>query len=146
MHVMGAGKEEVKGYNLLVAVYAEEDSHAAYLLRQHGVDRLDIVSYVSHGVSKLVGSDPSAPGSKDGPERVGGGGDDDEEAGAGGSGDPLEAFCTDLTKAAREGKLDALVGREKELLRTVHVLCRRRKNRSEEHTSELQSRVDISYA
>ncbi len=122
MHVMGAGKEEVKGYNLLVAVFAEEDSHAAYLLRQHGVDRLDIVSYVSHGVSKLVGSDPAAPGD---PERVGG---DEEDEGGGGSGDPLEAFCTDLTRAARDGKLDALVGREKELLRTMHVLCRRRKN------------------
>ena len=54
MHAMGAGKEEVKGYNLLIAIYAEDDSHAAFLLRQGGVDRLDVVSYVSHGVSKLV--------------------------------------------------------------------------------------------
>ncbi|MCC7074541.1 MAG: ATP-dependent Clp protease ATP-binding subunit ClpA [Deltaproteobacteria bacterium] len=122
MHVMGAGKEEVKGYNLLVAVYAEEDSHAAYLLRQHGVDRLDVISYVSHGVSKLVGQDGDGPT----PERVGAG--DDEEEGGGPSGDPLEAFCSDLTKRAKAGELDALVGREKELLRTIHVLCRRRKN------------------
>ena len=122
MHVMGAGKEEVKGFNLLVAIYAEEDSHAAYLLRQHGVDRLDVISYVSHGVSKLVGQDGAAPT----PERVGGG--DDEEGGDGLSGDPLEAFCSDLTKRAKAGELDALVGREKELLRTIHVLCRRRKN------------------
>jgi ATP-dependent Clp protease ATP-binding subunit ClpA len=126
MHVMGAGKEEVKGYNLLVAVYAEEDSHAAYLLRQHGVDRLDVVSYVAHGVSKLVGSDDRAPGREGGVERPGS--EEEEEGAAGASGDPLDAFCTDLTRSAREGKLDALVGREKELLRTIHVLCRRRKN------------------
>src|SRR5688500_7908796 len=106
MHVMGAGKEEVKGFNLLIAVYAEDDSHAAFLLRQHGVDRLDVVSYVSHGVSKLVGSDDSAPG-RDGAERIGGGNDEDEEGS--GSGDPLQAFCTDLTQSARDGKLDALV-------------------------------------
>src|SRR4051812_25764040 len=121
MHVMGAGKDEVKGFNLLIAVYAEDDSHAAYLLRQHGVDRLDVVSYVSHGVSKLVGSDDA--NARDGNERSGGPtGEEDEDSA--GTGDPLQAFCTDLTQAARDGKLDALVGREKELLRCVHVLCR----------------------
>jgi ATP-dependent Clp protease ATP-binding subunit ClpA len=125
MHVMGAGKEEVKGYNLLVAVYAEDDSHAAYLLRQHGVDRLDVVSYVSHGVSKLVGSEDRDP-ARDGERHPSPSGDEDDDSA--GTGDPLQAFCTDLTQAARDGKLDALVGREKELLRCVHVLCRRKKN------------------
>jgi ATP-dependent Clp protease ATP-binding subunit ClpA len=127
MHVMGAGKEEVKGFNLLIAVYAEDDSHAAFLLRQHGVDRLDVVSYVSHGVSKLVGSDDNAPGRGDA-ERTGGPPQGDEDEDGGGNGDPLQAFCTDLTQQARDNKLDTLVGREKELLRCVHVLCRRRKN------------------
>ena len=124
MHAMGAGKEEVKGYNLLIAIYAEDDSHAAFLLRQGGVDRLDVVSYVSHGVSKLVGSEDGGP-SREGGERTGAAGEEEE---GGGTGDPLQAFCTDLTQAARDNKLDALVGREKELLRCVHILCRRRKN------------------
>ena len=112
MHVMGAGKEEVKGFNLLIAVYAEDDSHAAYLLRQHGVDRLDVVSYVSHGVSKLVGSDDTGP-ARDGAERSGGGPQGEEDEDSAGTGDPLQAFCTDLTQAARDNKLDALVGRDR---------------------------------
>jgi ATP-dependent Clp protease ATP-binding subunit ClpA len=121
MHVMGAGKEEVKGFNVLVSIYAEEDSHAVFLLKRAGVDRLDVVSYISHGVSKLVGSDPHAPGNREYTEG------EDEEGGQL-SGDPLEDFCTDLTAQARAEELDVLVGREKELTRTVHVLCRRRKN------------------
>ncbi len=124
MHVMGAGKDEVKGSNVLIAVFAERDSHAVYLFHQAGIDRLDVVSYVSHGVSKLVGSDGSAGGP--GPQReLTGDSDEDEEMG---SGDPLEAFCTNLTEEADEGLLDVLVGREKELTRMVHILCRRRKN------------------
>ena len=103
MHVMGAGKEEVKGHNILIAVYAESDSHAVYLLRQSGVDRLDVVSYVSHGVSKIIGSDPSAPGPSTGKSEMEGGGfdsmDDDADPSLQGA-DPLEAFCTDLTQAA----------------------------------------------
>ena len=120
MHAMGANKEEVHGYNLLVSVYAEQDSHAAYLLREAGVDRLDVVSYISHGVSKAVGSDPSAPGNE---EMAG-----DGEEGDALSGNPLEDFCTELTEQAKEGELDLLIGRDKEITRTIHVLCRRRKN------------------
>jgi len=125
MHVVGAGKEEVKGYNVLIAVFAESDSHAVFLLKQHGVERLDIVSYISHGVSKLMGSDPSAPGMDGDLE---GAGPDDDGEGAAPGGDPLEAFCEDLTQRAKDGELDVLVGRDKELTRTIHVLCRRRKN------------------
>ncbi len=125
MHVAGAGKQEVKGYNILVAVYAEDDSHAAFLLKQAGVDRLDIVSYISHGVSKLVGSDDKAPGRKE-DAGVGPGADDDEDGAVGG--DPLSSFCLNLCTEAKEGRLDPLVGREKEILRTIHILCRRRKN------------------
>jgi ATP-dependent Clp protease ATP-binding subunit ClpA len=124
MHVAGAGKPEVKGHNLLVAIYAEDDSHAAFLLKQAGVDRLDVVSYISHGVSKTVGSDENAPGRKEGASMGGGGEDEDGAAG----GDPLEAFCLNLNVEAKAGRLDPLVGREKEVLRTIHVLCRRRKN------------------
>jgi ATP-dependent Clp protease ATP-binding subunit ClpA len=126
MHVMGAGKEEVKGHNVLVSVYAEADSHAAALLREAGVDRLDVVSYVSHGVSKLVGSDPNAPGVANNAEFAPSENVDDEEGAL--SGDPLADFCTDLTQQAKDGELDVLIGREKELTRTIHILCRRRKN------------------
>jgi ATP-dependent Clp protease ATP-binding subunit ClpA len=122
MHTLGAGKEEVKGYNLLVAVFREEDSQSVYFLKQAGVNRLDVVSYISHGVSKIKGSDPNAPGRKERASAMEGDEEDSVE------GDPLEAFCTDLTSEAREGRLDALIGRDKELLRTIHILCRRRKN------------------
>jgi ATP-dependent Clp protease ATP-binding subunit ClpA len=121
MHAMGASKEEVHGYNVLVSVYSEPDSHAAYLLKEAGVDRLDVVSYISHGVSKVVGSDPGAPGNR---ELTGEDGDEDAAL----SGDPLEDFCTELTSLAKEGDLDVLIGRDRELTRTIHVLCRRRKN------------------
>ena len=121
MHVLSSGKEEVKGYNLLIAVYREEDSYAVYFLKDAGIERLDLVSYVSHGVSKLVGTDTSHPNFKESA-----GVDEDEEGGA--DGDPLKAFCTNLTEEAEEGRLDILIGREKELQRTLHILCRRRKN------------------
>jgi len=124
MHVMGSGKEEVKGFNVLISVYGEADSHAVFMLREAGVDRLDVVSYVSHGVSKVMGSDPRAPSS----DGEGGDGELTEEGEAPSSGDPLESFCTDLTAFARDGKLDVLVGRSKELTRAIHVLSRRRKN------------------
>ena len=126
MHVAGAGKPEVKGYNILVAIYAEDDSHAAFLLKGAGVDRLDVVSYISHGVSKITGADDGAPGRKE--DASVGGGFDEEDGDGGAGGDPLAAFCTNLCEEAKAGRLDPLVGREKEILRTIHILCRRRKN------------------
>ena len=122
MHTMSAGKSEVKGSNILIAVFSEEDSHAAYLLGQAGVTRLDLVSYVSHGVSKI---DPYG-GGQSGPAQPSLEGAEGEDAPM--SGDPLEDFCTDLTEMAREKKLDVVIGRDKELKRTLHVMCRRRKN------------------
>ncbi|MCP4499955.1 MAG: ATP-dependent Clp protease ATP-binding subunit ClpA [Deltaproteobacteria bacterium] len=121
-HVMSAEKEQVKGFNVLIAMYAESDSHAAFILENAGIQRLDVVSYVSHGVSKIVGSTSSSPGRADNVVPAG----DEEEGDT--QGNPLEAFCDDLTQQARDGLLDPLVGREKELTRAIHVLCRRRKN------------------
>ena len=118
MHVMSAGKQEVKGYNVLVSIFGESDSFAAYLLENEGVDRLDVVSYVSHGVSKL------GEGKKQGIVPVG---DEDEEGELSEEGNPLDAFTENLTQRARDNDLDRLVGREKELQRTIHILCRRRK-------------------
>jgi ATP-dependent Clp protease ATP-binding subunit ClpA len=119
MHVMSAGKQEVKGYNLLVAIFAEADSFAVYLLQDQGLERLDVVSYVSHGVSRLQEGRKQSivPTVSE---------EDEEEDGI--EGDPLEAFTEDLTQKARDGELDKLVGRDKEIQRTIHILCRRRKN------------------
>ncbi|MBU49366.1 MAG: ATP-dependent Clp protease ATP-binding subunit ClpA [Deltaproteobacteria bacterium] len=123
LHVMGAGKKEVKGYNILISIYREEDSHALYMLQEAGVERLDIVAFISHGTSKLDNPSSSMSFSDDTGSSSFEEGDD-----AMGDKGPLEAFCTELTAAAERGELDRLIGREKELTRTIHVLCRRRKN------------------
>jgi ATP-dependent Clp protease ATP-binding subunit ClpA len=119
-HAASAEKEEVEAGDLLAAVFQEPDSHAAALLRSQEVSRLDVLHYISHGISKLP------PGG-------------DEEAGATGEGaalaeegesvsDPHQAFATNLTEQASAGALDPLIGREREIDRTVHILARRRKN------------------
>ena len=118
-HVQSAGKEEVLGANVLVAIFSEKDSYANYLLNRYDVTRLDVVNYISHGISKLEGeggaeSDASVLES-------------DEEGGERKS-SALEQFTTNLNQRARDGQIDPLIGREKEIQRTVQVLCRRRKN------------------
>jgi ATP-dependent Clp protease ATP-binding subunit ClpA len=118
-HCEGAEKEEVEAGDLIAALFQEPDSHAVTLLRAQGVTRLDVLRYVSHGVSKLPGAD-SPEGSPAGLEPGGEAGELPD--------DPLAAFCTDLTQRAAEGKLDPLIGRGRELDRTVHILARRRKN------------------
>ncbi|MEM9556001.1 MAG: ATP-dependent Clp protease ATP-binding subunit ClpA [Acidobacteriota bacterium] len=118
-HVEGTGKPELDGTDLLVAMFYETDSHAVYLLEEEGVSRLDVVSYLSHGVSKAQAS----------PGRVVPEGDDfDDEGNEELGGDALEAFTQNLTELARVGKIDPLIGRDKEVLRTLHILQRRRKN------------------
>jgi ATP-dependent Clp protease ATP-binding subunit ClpA len=119
-HVQSAGKEEILARNVLVAIFRETDSHAAFVLESQGVTRLDVVSYISHGVSKL---DEEEPLTIDAEEPEG-----EEEARGGPARDPLEAFTTELVASAAAGKIDPLVGREVELKRTARVLCRRRKN------------------
>ena len=118
-HVQSSGKKEVTGANVLVAIFGEKDSHAVYYLNQQDVTRLDVVNYLSHGIAK-TGDDEPAPA--------------DEESGSGtleggeAKGDALAEFATDLNAAAREGKIDPLVGRTEEIERTIQILCRRRKN------------------
>src|SRR5215470_4673216 len=119
-HVQSAGKDEILGRNVLVAIFREPDCHAAFLLEQQGITRLDVISYISHGVSKIA--EESAPAGAPAEDE----GDDDEEAGA--KKNPLALFTTDLVARAAEGKIDPLIGREAELTRTARVLCRRRKN------------------
>jgi ATP-dependent Clp protease ATP-binding subunit ClpA len=122
-HVQSSGKEEIDVESILVAVFREPESHAAFLLAQQGVTRLDVVNFLSHGISK-VGQPSDAP---DGVAEADEG--EAEESGAARSNrKPLQAFTVNLVELAAQGKIDPLIGREKEIERTIRVLCRRRKN------------------
>jgi ATP-dependent Clp protease ATP-binding subunit ClpA len=118
-HVQSSGKKEVTGANVLVAIFGEKDSHAVYLLQQQDVSRLDIVNYMSHGVSKI--QDASENKNAEEAKNEGEGSDEPK-------GNPLHEFASNLNDLAREGKIDPLIGREDEVERTIQVLCRRRKN------------------
>jgi ATP-dependent Clp protease ATP-binding subunit ClpA len=117
-HVQSSGNKEVTGANVLVAIFGEQESHAVYLLSQHDVARLDVVNYISHGISKVADEHDEDSGTAN--EQ-----DTGEESS---SKKPLENFATNLNELARKGKIDPLIGREDEIERTVQVLCRRRKN------------------
>ncbi len=126
----GAGKDEVAGPDVVVSMYAEPESFAVYFLEEEGVTRLDLVSYMAHGVTELdPGDDGWEPDLDDEPDLVG---DEDEEEDDGDDAeagrDPLAAFTQDLTELARQGALDPLVGRGREIDRTLHILARRKKN------------------
>jgi ATP-dependent Clp protease ATP-binding subunit ClpA len=128
MHVQstGNGKKEVTGANVLVAIFGEKDSHAVYYLHQQGITRLDVVNFIAHGIRKS--DPPEASKSADNPsgneseEGAQGGGERSEKA------SPLEQYTNNLNQAAKEGKIDPLIGREYEVERTIQILCRRRKN------------------
>jgi ATP-dependent Clp protease ATP-binding subunit ClpA len=122
MHVQSSGKQELKGANVLVAMFSEKDCPAVAMLGDENVTRLDVVAYISHGTSK-IGQEP-AP--RD-PEREGAE-DDEDGPTAQPAKDPLEAYTTDLVAEAAQGRIDPLVGRATELARAIQVLARRRKN------------------
>jgi ATP-dependent Clp protease ATP-binding subunit ClpA len=129
-HVQSSGREEVTGANVLVAIFAERETHAAYFLQEQDMTRYDAVNYISHGIAKRPGaSDPSrlprgtdeeheSRDSKDSKDNS----DSKKKEGA------LEAYCVNLNRKAREGRIDPLIGREAEVQRTIQVLCRRQKN------------------
>ena len=122
LHVQSAGRQEVQAGDILAAILQQPRTHAAELLLAHGVTRLDILNYISHGVSKVP---PAGPRDDDAADAV--------EAGAGEEGraasrDPLRAYAMNLSERARQGLLDPLIGRSAELQRTIEILCRRRKN------------------
>ena len=119
-HVQSAGKKEVSGANVLVALFGEQDSQAVYLLSRQDISRLDVVNYISHGISKVPGEGQD----EEGPGEVG-----EEREGRGKeSASPLENFTTNLNEQARQGRIDPLIGRDAEVERTIQILCRRRKN------------------
>jgi ATP-dependent Clp protease ATP-binding subunit ClpA len=123
MHALSAEQKVIDGGDVLVAMFREEESHALYLLQQEGLTRLDLLNFISHGIAKDGGSSSEGGGE----HRHAPAGDDED-----GDGDtrksPLEAYTTLLNAEAKEGRIDPLIGREKELERTIQVLCRRRKN------------------
>ncbi len=119
LHVQGVGKKEVTGANVLVAIYGEKESHAVYFLHRQNISRFDVVNYISHGISKVTGENagelPAAS-------------EEGEEGAAAVERKPLDMFCVNLNEQAKLGKIDPLIGRDKEVERTIQVLCRRRKN------------------
>ncbi len=120
-HVQSSGKKEVTVANVLVAIFSEKQSHAAYLLSMQDVSRLDVVNFIAHGLSKAGGEERSE-------REEGGGAPGDAERDADGGGNALEKYATNLNEAARKGKIDPLIGRKLEVERTIEILCRRRKN------------------
>ncbi|MFC7410175.1 ATP-dependent Clp protease ATP-binding subunit ClpA [Hydrogenophaga atypica] len=124
MHVQstGNGKKEVTGANVLVAIFGEKDSHAVYYLHQQGVTRLDVVNFIAHGIRK---SDPPEPTKSNdaAPEN-----EEAAESKGNEKQSPLEQFTLNLNQAAKDGKIDPLIGREYEVERVIQILCRRRKN------------------
>ncbi len=114
-HVQSSDKKEVTGANVIVAMFSEKDSHAVYFLNKQNIRRLDVVNYISHGISRIDDGQNTQTASEtegaEAPART-----------------PLESFTTNINQLAREGKIDPLIGREAEIERTIQILCRRRKN------------------
>lgn len=122
IHVQSSGREEVTGANVLVAIFAERESHAAYFLEQQDMSRLDAVNFISHGITKSGPSEErKVHGAEEGEAHSEGGADAKKSS-------ALADFCVNLNEKARAGKIDPLIGRDTELRRTIQVLCRRSKN------------------
>jgi ATP-dependent Clp protease ATP-binding subunit ClpA len=124
IHVQSSGREEVTGANVLVAIFAERESHAAYFLQEQDMTRYDAVNYISHGIAKRPGMSEARPVRGAEEEADSKSGDEPKNK----KGDALDAYCVNLNKKARDGKIDPLIGRESEINRTIQVLCRRQKN------------------
>lgn len=117
LHVQSSGKKEVSGANVLVAIFGEKDSHAVFYLHQQGITRLDVVNYIAHGVSK--NAEQTQKASESNPSEA-------ESEPAGNS--ALDSYTVNLNQQVLAGKIDPVIGRDKELERVVQTLCRRRKN------------------
>lgn len=119
-HVQSSGRKEVTGANVLVAIFSEQESQAVFFLKQQNIARIDVVNYISHGISKVFG--PAESGES--------GVEQDEEGAPEGAAQQsaLESFATNLNEQAKAGRIDPLIGREYEVERVIQILCRRRKN------------------
>ena len=123
IHVQSSGREEVTGANVLVAIFAERESHAAYFLQEQDMTRYDAVNYISHGIAKRPGASESRPVRGAEEENESKSGEDSKK-----KGDALDAYCVNLNKKARDGKIDPVIGRHAEINRAIQILCRRQKN------------------
>nr|WP_222858671.1 ATP-dependent Clp protease ATP-binding subunit ClpA [Rhizobium mesosinicum] len=130
IHVQSSGREEVTGANVLVAIFAERESHAAYFLQEQEMTRYDAVNYISHGIGKRPGVSESRPprGAEDESESKPTARGNEEESGPKKQQDALKAYCVNLNEKAKGGKIDPLIGRHAEVNRTIQILCRRSKN------------------
>ncbi len=119
IHVQSSGRSEVTGANVLVALFSERESHAVHFLQEQHMSRLDAVNYIAHGIAKKPGmsEERRVRGAEEG------GGEEKREGG-----EALNAYCTNLNAKARAGKIDVLIGRQREIERTIQILCRRSKN------------------
>ncbi len=124
IHVQSSGREEVTGANVLVAIFAERESHAAYFLQEQDMTRYDAVNYISHGIAKRAGMSEARPprGAEEDMSTT------ETSAEAKKKTEALEAYCVNLNEKALKGKIDPLIGRDAEIARTIQVLCRRSKN------------------
>ncbi len=118
-HVQSSGKKEVTGANVLVAIFSEQESQAVYVLKKQSIARVDVVNYISHGISKVPGH-----GEQESQESE----QQEETTEEGGSTNPLDSYAANLNEQAKQGRIDPLIGREKEVERVVQILSRRRKN------------------
>jgi ATP-dependent Clp protease ATP-binding subunit ClpA len=124
IHVQSSGREEVTGANVLVAMFAERESHAVYFLQEQDMTRFDAVNYISHGIAKAPGRSETRRVQGADEEERNGGNEKQQKRGH----DALDAYCVNLNKKAKNGKIDPLIGREAEVDRTIQILCRRSKN------------------
>jgi ATP-dependent Clp protease ATP-binding subunit ClpA len=123
IHVQSSGREEVTGANVLIAIFAERESHAAYFLQEQDMTRYDAVNYISHGIAKRPGVSETRPVRGVDEETETKGNEDSKK-----KGEALETYCVNLNKKARDGKIDPVIGRNAEINRAIQVLCRRQKN------------------
>jgi ATP-dependent Clp protease ATP-binding subunit ClpA len=119
IHVQSSGREEVTGANVLVAIFSERESHAAYFLQEQDMTRYDAVNYIAHGIAKKAGASEQKPVK---------GAEDEDKPQVKTGGEALEAYCVNLNEKAKQGKVDPLIGRMSEVERCIQILCRRTKN------------------
>ncbi|MBX3483056.1 ATP-dependent Clp protease ATP-binding subunit ClpA [Phenylobacterium sp.] len=119
IHVQSSGREEVTGANVLVAIFSERESHAAYFLQEQDMTRYDAVNYIAHGIAKKAGASEAKPVK---------GAEDEDKPQVKTGGEALEAYCVNLNEKAKQGKVDPLIGRMSEVERCIQILCRRTKN------------------
>ncbi len=125
IHVQSSGREDVTGANVLVAIFAERESHAAFFLQEQDMNRLDALSYISHGIAKAPGmSESRRPQGADEDDNVHAEGEEGERSPT----ETMDTFCVNLNEKAAAGKIDPVIGRTAEITRAMQVLCRRQKN------------------